>query len=279
MKVFLLFLIASVSILAQDFIPHLEQLQQNVINKMKANKVKRMEAISYQTDANFYPLSEKYYYSYNYEYNEMGIITLVDYFNVEQDLRIETTYAYDQYGTIESIIVTETSGGTQSSNPVVTNTTFWATVTDGTIERMTKYVSGELTNVYLFNYDGLGLASILDSTVDLSSGVPNTLYTFNLEGNVVSKTSPNGNTFYTYDDKGNVIKEEMEISGSRYETTSDYDGDGNLVGVTVNGTAFTMNWIFQNDSAGLTLNGYFTYYTPGEGTSNYEWTTFIYTNY
>ncbi|MBK6680362.1 MAG: hypothetical protein IPG53_10200 [Ignavibacteriales bacterium] len=246
---------------------------------MKANKVKRMEAISYQTDANFYPLSEKYYYSYNYEYNEMGMITLVDYFNVEQDLRIETTYAYDQYGTIESIVVTETSGGTQSSNPVVTNTTFWATVTDGTIERMTKYVSGELTNVYLFNYDGLGLASILDSTVDLSSGVPNTLYTFNLEGNVVSKTSPNGNTFYTYDDKGNVIKEEMEISGSRYETTSDYDGDGNLVGVTVNGTAFTMNWIFQNDSAGLTLNGYSTYYTPGEGTSNYEWTTFIYTNY
>lgn len=279
MKVFLLFLIASVSILAQDFIPHLEQLQQNVINKMKANKVKRMEAISYQTDANFYPLSEKYYYSYNYEYNEMGMITLVDYFNVEQDLRIETTYAYDQYGTIESIVVTETSGGTQSSNPVVTNTTFWATVTDGTIERMTKYVSGELTNVYLFNYDGLGLATILDSTVDLSSGVPNTLYTFNLEGNVVSKTSPNGNTFYTYDDKGNVIKEEMEISGSRYETTSDYDGDGNLVGVTVNGTAFTMNWIFQNDSTGLTLNGYSTYYTPGEGTSNYEWTTFIYTNY
>ncbi|MBP9124096.1 MAG: hypothetical protein KBF60_13205, partial [Ignavibacteriaceae bacterium] len=141
---------------------------------MKANKVKRMEAISYQTDANFYPLSEKYYYSYNYEYNEMGMITLVDYFNVEQDLRIETTYAYDQYGTIESIVVTETSGGTQSSNPVVTHTTFWATVTDGTIERMTKYVSGELTNVYLFNYDGLGLASILDSTVDLSSGVPNT---------------------------------------------------------------------------------------------------------
>ena len=279
MKIFLLFLIASVSILAQDFIPHLEQLQQNVINKMKANKVKRMEAISYQTDANFYPLSEKYYYSYNYEYNEMGMITLVDYFNVEQDLRIETTYAYDQYGTIESIVVTETSGGTQSSNPVVTHTTFWVTVTDGTIERMTKYVSGELTNVYLFNYDGLGLASILDSTVDLSSGVPNTLYTFNLEGNVVSKTSPNGNTFYTYDDKGNVIKEEMEISGSRYETTSDYDGDGNLVGVTVNGTAFTMNWIFQNDSAGLTLNGYSTYYTPGEGTSNYEWTTFIYTNY
>lgn len=279
MKVLLLFLIASVSILAQDFIPHLDQLQQNVIDKMRNNKVKRMEAISYQTDANFYPTSEKYYFSYNYEYNEMGMITLVDYYNVEQDLRVETSYAYDGNGTIESIVMTETSGSKQSS-PIVTNTTFWATVTGGQIERMTKYVSGELTNVYLFNYEnGHILSTILDSTVDVSSGVTNTLYTFNLQGNVISKTSPNGNTYYTYDDKGNVILEEMEISGSRYETSSDYDSNGNLIGVKVNGNAFTMNWTIQNDAAGLPTNGYSTYYTPGEGTSNYEWTTYIYTNY
>lgn len=279
MKVFLFFLIASVSILAQDFIPHLDQLQPNMVNKMRDNKVKRLQAISYQTDANFYPLSEKYYYSYDYEYNEEGMITLVDYINVEQDLRVKTTYAYDGNGTIESIVMTETSGANQA-DPIVTNTTFWATITGGQIERMTKYVSGNLTNVYLFNYEnGYILKTILDSTVDLESGVPNTLYTFNSQGNVISKTSPNGNTFYTYDDKGNVIKEEMEISGSRYETINDYDSEGNLVHVTVNGNAFSMNWTIQNDTAGLPLNGYFTYQTPGEGTSNYEWTTFLYTNY
>lgn len=118
------------------------------------------------------------------------------------------------------------------------------------------------------------MATILDSTVDVKSGVPNTLYTFDLQGNVVSKTSSNANTWYTYDDKGNVIKEEMEISGSKYETNSDYDGNGNLIGVTVNGNAFTMNWMIENDAAGLARNGYSTYYTPGEGVSNYEWTTF-----
>ncbi|MBK7867559.1 MAG: hypothetical protein IPJ75_11595 [Ignavibacteriales bacterium] len=122
------------------------------------------------------------------------------------------------------------------------------------------------------------MATILDSTVDLKSGVPNTLYTFDLQGNVVSKTSSNANTWYTYDDKGNVIKEEMEISGSKYETNSDYDGNGNLIGVTVNGTAFTMNWMIENDAAGLARNGYSTYYTPGEGISNYEWTNFLILN-
>lgn len=279
MKIFLLFLIATVSVLAQDFIPHLDQLQQNVIDKMRNNKVSRMEAISYQTDANFKPNSEKFYYAYSYDYDKLGKITRVDYFNIEQDMGVETTYAYDENGTIESIVVIETSGASQSS-PVITNTTFWSTITNGVIERITKYVSGEVTNVYVFNYDnGHILSTILDSTVDLQSSVPNTLYTFNLQGNVIAKTSPNAKTFYTYDDRGNVTKEDMEISGSRYETISDYDGDGNLVGVTVNGTAFTMNWIIQNDAAGLALNGYSTYYTPGEGTSNYEWTTFLYTKH
>ncbi|MBK7867560.1 MAG: hypothetical protein IPJ75_11600 [Ignavibacteriales bacterium] len=98
------------SVLAQDFIPHLDQLQQNVIDKMRNNKIKRMEAVSYQTDANFKPLSEKFYYAYSYDYDELGKITRVDYFNIEQDMGVETTYAYDANGTIESIVVIETSG-------------------------------------------------------------------------------------------------------------------------------------------------------------------------
>lgn len=279
MKVILFFLISTFTILAQDFIPHLEQLQQNVIDKMRDNKIKRMEAVSYQADADFKPLSDKFYYTYNYEYNADGQIIFVDYFNVEQDLRIETSYAYDDNGTLESIVVTETSGATQST-PVVTHTTFWATVTAGKIEQMSKYVAGNLTNLYIFNYaHDMILSTILDTVIDVQSGVENTLYTFDMRGNVLSKISPNSSTYYTYDERGNCISENMDISGSKYETLSEYDANGNLTGVTVNGNAFVMNWIFHNDAAGLTQNSYSTYYTPGEGTSNYEWTTYIYTKH
>lgn len=131
MRFLLLFLIATVSILAQDFIPHLDQLQQNVIDKMRNNKIKRMEAVSYQTMPIFC-LSEKFYYAYSYDYDELGKITRVDYFNIEQDMGVETTYAYHANGTIESIVVIETSGASQIS--LVITTTFWATITSGMIE-------------------------------------------------------------------------------------------------------------------------------------------------
>jgi len=284
MKFIIFVLIATVSVLAQDFIPHIDQFQPSVVDRMRDNKVKRMEVESHLTDANFKPAFDKANYVYSYDYNEMGFLLLADYYNLTEDIRIETSYAYTDNGTLESVVQIETANAA-SGNPFVTTTTLWATIDGGKIEYMTKYVStgqdvnvnSSVTNKYIFRYDNNQLlTSILDSVLEQGSGA-NTLYEFNMRGEVVLKSSDNFSTNYYYDDKGNIIQEIMVINGSSYITSNKYDAEGNLVATTVDSDAYSFDWEVQNLKNGLVENSYSVFSAKSDQQKTYEWNSYIYT--
>lgn len=287
MRLIVLFLIATVSVFSQDFIPNSDQFQTYVIDKMRDNKVKRVDITAYETDAYFKTLSDKAKYVYSYDYDRNGMLVLADYYNISQDIRVETSFAYTEGGTLESIVSIQTEYGS-SGNPFVTTTTWWATITNGRIEYITKYVSSgsdnnansTVPNKYIFTYDANGtLLTILDSVTDKQSGVPNTLYEMNVRGDVLTKSSDNQVTNYFYDNKGNLFQEIMDINGSRYVTTYDYDMDGNLLSIGVDGSTDSFYWSAQNDAIGLPVNAYSTFTSKTDKSKIYEWNTYTYSFY